>query len=55
MTKLKMEVRLTLSGDLTRPNEVTLITDEDDGSLGLSLPQEKSELSGAVKTTPVSH
>ncbi len=55
MAKMKVEVRLTLRGDLTRANEVTLITDEDDGSLGLSLPQEKSELSSAVETTPVSH
>lgn len=50
-----MKVRLTLRGDLTRANEVTLVTDEDDGSLGLSLPQEESELGGAVETTPVSH
>lgn len=53
--KMQMEVHLTLTGDLTCANEVTLITDEDDGSLGLSLPQEKSELSSAVETTPVSH
>lgn len=48
-------VHLTLRGDLARANEVALITDEDDWSLWLSLPQEKSELSGAVETTPVSH
>lgn len=51
----KTEVHLTLRGDLARANKVTLITDKDDGSLGLSLPQEKSELSSAVETTPVSH
>lgn len=45
----------TLRGDLTCADEVTFITHEDDGSLGLSLSQEKSELSSAVETTPVSH
>lgn len=50
-----MGVHPTLIGDLARANEVTLITDEDDGSLGLGLSQEKPELSGAVETTPVSH
>lgn len=49
------DVRLTLGGDLARANEVALIPDEDDGGLGLSLPQEKPELSGAVETTPVGH
>lgn len=50
-----MEAHLTLTGNLTCANEVTLITDKDDGSLGLSLSQEKSELSSAVETPPVSH
>lgn len=45
----------TLRGDLTRANEVALITDQDDGSLWLSLPQEESQLSSAVETAPVSH
>lgn len=44
-----------MRGDLTCANKVTLITNEDDGSLGLSLSQEKSELSSAMETTPVSH
>lgn len=51
----KTEVGVTLKGDLTRANEVALVADEDDGCLGLSLPQQKSELSGAVEATPVSH
>lgn len=49
------DARLTLGGDLARANEVALIPDEDDGGLGLSLPQEKPELCGAVETTPVGH
>lgn len=51
----KTEVHLTLRGDLTRADEVTLITDQDDGRLRLGLPEEKSELSGTVETTPVGH
>lgn len=47
--------RLTLRGDLTRANEVTLITNEDYWSLGLSLSQEKPKLRGTVEATPVSH
>lgn len=55
LTDVKLEVGLTLRGDLARANQVTLITYEDDGSLWLSLPQEKPELSGAVETSPISH
>lgn len=45
----------TLRRDLACANQVTLITDKDDGSLGLVLPQEEPELSGTVEATPVSH
>lgn len=49
------KVHLTLSSDLTCANKVTLITDEDDGSLRLILPQEESQLGGTVETPPVGH
>lgn len=51
----KIEAHHTLIGNFTCANEVTLVTDKDDRSLGLSLSEEKSKLSGAVETTPVSH
>ena len=47
--------RLTLRGDLACANEVALVPDEDDGGLGLRLPEEEPELSGAVEATPVGH
>lgn len=50
-----MWCRLTLRGDLPRADQVALITDEDDGRLGLILPQEEPQLSGAVETASVRH
>lgn len=44
-----------MRADLARAHQVTLVTHEDDGSLRLSLPQEKPQLSGAVETAPVGH
>lgn len=45
----------TLEGDLAGANQVTLVAHEDDGSLRLRLPQEESQLGGAVETAPVGH
>ena len=53
--RVEQDARLTLRGDLTCADKVTLITNEDDGSLGLSLSQKQSELGGAVEAAPVSH
>lgn len=44
-----------MTGDFTGAHQVALVTHEDDGSLWLSLPQEKSQLSGAMETAPVGH
>lgn len=46
---------LTLTGDLTGANEVALVPHKDDGSLWLSLPQQKSQLGSAVEAAPVRH
>lgn len=47
--------QFTLESDLAGANQVTLVAHEDDGSLRLRLPQEESQLGGAVETAPVGH
>lgn len=44
-----------MTGDLTRAHQVALVAHEDDGSLRLNLPQQETQLSGAVEAAPVGH
>lgn len=52
---MKGTAEFTLEGDLAGANQVALVAHEDDGSLRLRLPQEESQLGGAVETAPVRH
>lgn len=45
----------TLEGNFAGANQVTFVAHKDDGGLRLRLPQEESQLGGAVETAPVGH
>lgn len=44
---------ITLCADLARAHQVTLVAHEDDGSVGLALPQQQAQLRCTVETASV--